>query len=194
MYHRSLLFLVILFLSSCGAQIQTVRYLEQDTLHYAEVVNVIDLDKNPPRGSKILGKVRIGDGGLTTDCDYYSVIERAKLESRKIGGNAIHITEHKFPDFGSTCHRIEADILWIEDPSSLDVETSKFRPMEVRQVNRVTEHDVIVRTNEQKVTCKIIDEDDDFVYFLLIQKDQEINTKLAKADISRIEYADGTVK
>jgi hypothetical protein len=42
------------------------------------------------------------------------VIEKAKTESRKVGGNALKITQHKTPDFWSSCHRITAEVLKIE--------------------------------------------------------------------------------
>jgi hypothetical protein len=51
----------------------------------------------------------------------------AKIEARKVGGNAIKITQHKSPDFLSSCHRISADVLridsidkYIPEPDAID--------------------------------------------------------------------------
>jgi hypothetical protein len=41
------------------------------------------------------------------------------MEARKIGGNAIKISKHKPPNMGSTCHRITAVILRIENASEI---------------------------------------------------------------------------
>lgn len=57
-----------------------------------------------------LGEVKIGDTGFSTNCDYETVIDAAKLEARKVGGNAIKIVSHQNPDFVSSCHRITATI------------------------------------------------------------------------------------
>ncbi len=73
-------------------------------------------DSLPAQAVKV-GHVHIGDSGLTMKgCDYPSVLERARLEARSIGGNVIKITEHKLPTtFGSSCHRIRADIYHLSD-------------------------------------------------------------------------------
>ena len=47
------------------------------------------------------------------------VLRLTKEQARKAGGNAIKINQHQTPDFYSSVHRIFADILYIEDPSSI---------------------------------------------------------------------------
>lgn len=43
-----------------------------------------------PDSTEVLGKVKIGDSGFTTNCSYEAVINKAKMGSRKVGGNAIN--------------------------------------------------------------------------------------------------------
>jgi len=72
-----------------------------------------------PKESECIGQVKIGDTGFSTNCSYEIAIESAKLEARKVGGNAIKIIEHKSPTaLGSTCHRLTARILKIENPEA----------------------------------------------------------------------------
>lgn len=108
---------LILFCVSCSTSIKTQNFgsalspLPDD----AEIVVMAETDAAPANAIK-LGKVRIGDSGFTTKCDYNTVIEQAKQEARKTGGNALKITKLKEPTvLGSTCYRIEADILKIRD-------------------------------------------------------------------------------
>jgi hypothetical protein len=83
-----------------------------DSLDFASEVAVFDINDTPPLDAEILGTVKVGDTGFSTNCGYATALDQAQLEARKIGGNAIQVTEHKLPSaFGSTCHRITAKIL-----------------------------------------------------------------------------------
>ncbi|PKB43625.1 hypothetical protein AX016_1829 [Cellulophaga sp. RHA19] len=63
-------------------------------------------------GSMLIGTFKIGDSGFTSDCGYNKVINDAKAQARKFGGNIIQITELKRPKkWGSTCYRIKGNIL-----------------------------------------------------------------------------------
>lgn len=114
---HSLLFITaLLFLNSCNPKISTSLSKKYPPLDYKQTVLVIGLDQTEPDGAEDLGKVKIGDGGFTTNCSYETVIDKAKMEARKVGGNAIKIIEHKSPSaLGSSCHRITAKILRIEN-------------------------------------------------------------------------------
>ena len=75
-------------------------------------VEVLQLNEPIPPDAEILGTVKIGDTGFSTDCSYEKVIETAREQARSVGGNAIKITEHKTPSaLGSSCHRITAAII-----------------------------------------------------------------------------------
>ncbi|MBK8805351.1 MAG: hypothetical protein IPO21_01345 [Bacteroidales bacterium] len=49
------------------------------------------------------------------------MLENAKIEARKMGGNLIKIVEHKYPDILSTCHRI---IVNVYKADSIDIKQS----------------------------------------------------------------------
>ena len=76
-------------------------------------------------GLRTLGHIKIGDTGFTTkNGNYAAVLNIAKDEARKAGGNVVKITKHKSPDMLSSMHRIEADILRVDDLSVLSGEMS----------------------------------------------------------------------
>lgn len=112
------LFVIVgfIFFSSCSPKISTSLSKSYPPLDYKQEVLVIGLDQAVPENSEVLGQVKIGDTGFSTNCDYDIVIDKAKLEARKAGGNAIKIIEHTPPSaMGSSCHRITAKILKIEN-------------------------------------------------------------------------------
>lgn len=100
-----------IYLLSCAPSVSRTFIKKYAPLDYKERVIVYGLNYQEPSNAEILGQIKIGDTGLTTDCSYKTVIEKAIFEARKIGGNVIKITEHQTPDFWSSCHRITAKIL-----------------------------------------------------------------------------------
>lgn len=69
-----------------------------------------------------VGDVGIKDGGFTLRCDLESVLALAEQEARRMGANALKVYEHKYPDAWSTCHRIKAKALKLEDVSPFEKE------------------------------------------------------------------------
>jgi hypothetical protein len=110
---------VSLFLGACSPRITTQINKNYSPLDYKEDIVVFKLEDPIPDQSEELGTVRIGDTGFSTKCGYEVVIDAAKLEARKAGGNALKITEHTLPNFVSSCHQITATILKVTDFSSL---------------------------------------------------------------------------
>lgn len=105
-----------IFISSCNPTISTSLSNTYPPLDYKHEVVVIGMEQEQPPDAEVLGQVKIGDSGFTTNCGYDIVLEKAKLEARKVGGNAIKIIEHNPPTImGSNCHRIRANILKIAD-------------------------------------------------------------------------------
>ncbi|HPH47721.1 MAG TPA: hypothetical protein PLJ60_20515 [Chryseolinea sp.] len=104
----------------CSAKITTNVTKGHNALaHDAEVI-VLSLEEDIPPSAIDIGTVKIGDTGFTTNCGWNVIIEKAKMEARKSGGNVLKITEHIPPStFGSSCDRIVAKILKIENPDEL---------------------------------------------------------------------------
>ena len=111
-----MLILVALFAATaCAPKVSNVITKSYAPLDYKEEVLLLDIQAPVPDGADEIGIVKIGDSGFSTDCDWNTVIEKAKMEARKAGGNVIKITEHKTPDFVSSCHRITAVIFRIDN-------------------------------------------------------------------------------
>jgi hypothetical protein len=106
----------ILILCSCAPKISTTISKSYTELDYREEVRVLGLQDPVPANSEELGVVKIGDSGFSNNCGWDAVIDRAKIEARKAGGNAIKITNHIPPSImGSSCHRIIAKILKVDN-------------------------------------------------------------------------------
>lgn len=108
--------LAVIFLSSCSPKVTTIIAKNYPALSYDKEVLVIELNQVQPENAEVLGEVKVGDSGVSTNCGYDVVIDKAKMEARKIGGNALKITRHILPSvMASTCHQITATILKIDN-------------------------------------------------------------------------------
>lgn len=111
-----LLITVMIFFGSCNPRISTNLIKTYPPVDYKQEIIVLGLNEPMPENAEVLGEVKTGDSGFSTNCGYDVVIDKAKLEARKAGGNGIKIVEHKPPTaLGSSCHRITAKILKIEN-------------------------------------------------------------------------------
>lgn len=191
--YKSISYLIIIsffFLHSCSPKVLTTSNVSLSPLDYSKEVKVIDLYHIAPENSIIIGQVKIGDSGFSTNCDFDIVVELAKLEARKIGGNAINITSHIYPSFfGSSCHIISANILLIDDIENLDLDKLTARPSYLPEVRQLKEFDIIIRKDEKKVKCIITDEDDNNVYFNILVNNEKVKTQLARDQILSIVYS-----
>lgn len=106
----------LILLSSCNPKVITSISKSYPALDYKQEVVVLGLTQSEPDKAEMLGLVRIGDTGFSNNCSYDVVIESAKLEARKAGGNMIKITDHMLPSvWGSSCHQIIARILKVDN-------------------------------------------------------------------------------
>ena len=113
---KYLLLLVTVAFCSCSPKIRTSVAEKHEKLNETDKVVVFNAKSELPSNYSKIGTTKIGDTGFTTTCDLNTVLEKAKIEARNNGANALLITEHLYPStFGSTCHRITADLLRIEN-------------------------------------------------------------------------------
>ncbi|MFH6990146.1 hypothetical protein ACHRVW_20600 [Flavobacterium collinsii] len=116
-----LLFVTIAF-CSCSPKIRTSISEKHEKLNEVENVAVFNAKSELPAVYSKIGSTKIGDTGFTINCDLNTVLEKAKTEARKSGANALLITEHLYPStFGSSCHRIAADLLRVENTPDYDI-------------------------------------------------------------------------
>lgn len=113
---------LILFLVSCSPKLIT-NYV--DTSHQMvndyESFGIVDSDTTKIDFENYIGQIEVKDNALSTNCDYWTIIEQIKNEARKSGGNLIRIDEHKKPSlYGSSCHQIKASIFRVINPKPFE--------------------------------------------------------------------------
>ena len=93
----------------------------------ADQVVIYEEGDTVPANATVVGKVKVTDGGMTgtLDCLYGNVLALAVKKTAESGGNALHIDNHKQPDFVSTCHRIWGTMLLLPDSLVNNVSTMK---------------------------------------------------------------------
>lgn len=112
----SLCIICALLLVSCSTQIQVLKVKDFPPVEANKEVRVFEEGETIPVNTETIGKVKIGDSGFSVNCSYPVVIEQARNEARKMGGDALRIVVHKYPSiWGSSCHQILADVLKISD-------------------------------------------------------------------------------
>src|ERR1035437_11069144 len=97
-----LLSLSIALLSSCSPRITTSLFKKEKPLSKNSIVIVYDKNDTLPVTTVKLGTTKVNDNVSTAEFDYNSVIDIAKLEARKAGGNAIRIIKHQMPNLLNT--------------------------------------------------------------------------------------------
>jgi hypothetical protein len=113
---KYLLLLITIVFCSCSPKIRTSVSEKYEKLDDTDKVLVFYTKSELPSNFSKIGTTKIGDTGFTTNCDLATVLEKAKIEASKSGANALLITEHLYPNLlGSSCHRISADLLRIEN-------------------------------------------------------------------------------
>jgi len=108
----NLLFIVsLMILSSCGSTIRTTATKTYEPNYSNEPIIVYGRNDQLPSQTEKIGTIKIGDSGFSVDCGWEKVLQKAKNECRKKGGNAIQIVSVYEPDFSCTCYRLTAIIL-----------------------------------------------------------------------------------
>ncbi len=177
--------LLFLFLfSACSPKVNTQITKTYPTLSYNEEVKVFGLKTVIPSNIEVIGSIKIGDTGFTLNCNYQTVLENAKIEARKIGGNAIKITDHSFPDLLSSCHRIKANILKIDNFNNLNIiENLDNEDFNSNNANPLTQ----ITLNDGRVLKGYIKNDTDgIIYFTLVKNGTNIQTQINKSEIKEI--------
>jgi V8-like Glu-specific endopeptidase len=101
-------FVILTLITSCAATVRTTHSSSHQATPSSVPIVVYGLNENPPSNARNIGTIKIGDSGFSVDCGWNTVLEKAKNESRKIGGNAIKLLSVHMPDGLSTCYRLTA--------------------------------------------------------------------------------------
>lgn len=112
MIKKTIISLTLIFiLSGCAQKIVTrlgdviYKKIDDDTKIF-----ILKENQRIPKNSNYVGKVKVGDTGFTSDCNYVDMLERAKYTARKTGANIIRVIEVKQPNFWSNCYRLEGEL------------------------------------------------------------------------------------
>lgn len=125
MRHLLITIWAVAILSGCSPKITSSFTSHHTPLAKDAEVLVLDMAAPMPENAGVIGQIKIGDTGFTTkNGNYAAVLNIAKDEARKAGGNVVKITEHKSPDMLSSMHRIKAVILRVDDLSVLSDDIS----------------------------------------------------------------------
>ncbi|WP_159155597.1 hypothetical protein [Empedobacter brevis] len=108
------IFYCVLFLlfSSCGSSIST-KLVNQNIneLENKEVLVIYNKEDLPSK-SVLLGRIKIGDTGFSTECSKGEVMNNAIQQVKKNNGNILLIDEIKEPSYSSSCYRLKANIYY----------------------------------------------------------------------------------
>ena len=104
----------VVVLCSCTPRITTSLIKKGKPLSKTSIVVVYDKNDTLPAATVKLGITKVNENASTSEFDYNSVVEIAKLEASKAGGNAIRIIKHQLPNLLNTGHKVDADILKVD--------------------------------------------------------------------------------
>ncbi|MCL2650374.1 MAG: porin family protein [Candidatus Azobacteroides sp.] len=145
--HFLFVLIVALGFTSCAPRISTLMTKTYPPAPEDTPVEIfMDAHAVPPN-SESLGLIKIADSGFTTQCDSITVVEHLKSEARKVGGNAVVVTEYIRPSiWRGSCHQMAGTILRVPDfNSAINVASSdsgQFVSVQVikpeRKLSRIT--------------------------------------------------------
>lgn len=119
--NRLILGLIIISIIACSPKVTTNLTKTYPALEAKQEVIVIGITEETPIFATEVGTVNIGTSGFSMNCGWDIVIEKAKIEARKAGGNVLKIIEHIPPSVeGSACDKITAKILKVEKIEDLN--------------------------------------------------------------------------
>lgn len=110
--HRILIIVMLALIteifSGCGAAVDVTRTGKKYAPLAPNEEVILYSRGNVPANAVQVGGIRIGDTGFTVGQTYDVAVERAKDQCRKLGANALEITQVYPPDGWSTSYRINA--------------------------------------------------------------------------------------
>lgn len=124
----SVLYLLTLFLGSCAPKVLTEIKSTHTPIVTAQEVHLYEVGDSVPQSAKLIGRVKVLDSGLSTQCQYDQVIALAKKETAQSGGNALALTEHRKPSIWSSCHQIAGNMLLIDETKTHEIYTRAVTP------------------------------------------------------------------
>lgn len=103
---------------------KSIALLALSTLLYttAYTQNIVILNEQNDATINIdpIDEIKYKDNGFKIHCSYKDALNYLKQKANEKGANLIKITQHKFPDQWSTCHRISAELYKVDNPEQYE--------------------------------------------------------------------------
>lgn len=123
----NLLVVASLFLASCSPKVVTEVMNTYPNVMPADSVHVFELGDRVPNSAEMLGRISIKGQG-PAHCEYDKILEIAKQETGKIGGNGFVLTRHIWPyKTGVSCHQLNGMMLHLQD---MEIDSTAYNPVE----------------------------------------------------------------
>ena len=104
--------LMTVLMVSCVPKFNVSLIKTYPSLDYKQEVIVYGVSEEVPASAIEIGTIKIDNMGFSKNCEWEVVVEKAKLEARKAGGNVLKITEHiPLNEKGRYYNKITAKIL-----------------------------------------------------------------------------------
>lgn len=166
---------LIFCLASCSPKIHKSITKQLTPLDSTEKVTFFDINEVVPDNAEVIGEVMIMDGGFSSNCDWETILEKAKSIVRSAGGNGLEILQHSYPgQNGSSCHQIYAYILNISDD---------IKPAELSETAQQYFHDYVLLEKNDTIPCRIVDETANYISFIYERQGIARSAKLPKDKI-----------
>ncbi len=119
---KFLLYVLVLSLFSCAPKLKNKIEKVLPPISENALVVVLDIADDQEIKAEKVGSIEAKDSGFSVNCTYYENIINLQDMARNAGANLIKITEHKIPNHKSTCHRIKADIFYVQNPKQFETQ------------------------------------------------------------------------
>lgn len=119
MIQKSITLFCLVLLCACSPKIKSNLTTHFEALPATDTILWINADTEVPKGSILVGDIKIGDSGFTTKCSYEETVTQAIEEARASGATILQFTEVKKPTLLSTCYRLKAKLYRNTDASAL---------------------------------------------------------------------------
>ncbi len=108
----AVILLVLLVSAGCGPSLKRIGY-ETPTAPMRENCDVtfIEPEQNKKIPGKLLGTLKVGDSGVSLDCNETVVRKLLREEACRIGADVVVLRDVQKPGFSSSCYRVTADLV-----------------------------------------------------------------------------------
>jgi hypothetical protein len=99
-------------LSGCSSSVNRIGYSKPSKyIESCEIPIIREYDEKIERYGKSMGRLQLGESGVSISCSESSVLKQFITEGCSLGADLIVINNEQKPDFSSSCFRAEAEFM-----------------------------------------------------------------------------------